>query len=472
MIDRSIPIYPDGESFGTHWFSDSGLVVPKKEAIKPSENDYLASSDLKNKTSNVNNCGKTQTILDGVLANEEGLVSEKVKVVVASPLEDYSEKLSGPIMKELQVATPIIERERVQSWIDKNQGPSLPLKDIASRSEQQRQQFTSSVKTVSNSDEKISTELRSLEICHHGAVSVSDAESCPSSSPTRIEETSETWENPSDAEELSSTSVSSRPRIQTRLYRWRHLTKQAELYSKEEADCQVNELEQGRSLTDLNRPRLRSQNRKQIREESSPEMNGRLRKKFRKLSSSSENYSEASSFENRSSQKSSAKSSSEISALETKLPSPIELILNSPSATTERLSTEKFPLNGTPPLEEPTSNYQTPNAEEEELITENVQETKTLRASIKRKLYEDDEVAKNTMESKRIVMDRGRRILSNVLETLQKQSDELRLVKALDIRHVEGLEICIARVLSSHQKLYPTDDLSDSDIAERVKEQF
>lgn len=463
MINRSIPLYSDGKPFGAHWFSDTSSFVLKNEKIGPSENERLNAPDVKSRTSNDFNGIVTDS--DPELANEEGLVSKFFKEVATTSLDDYSEKLETKVTEE-QVAIPTVEKERVQSWIDENHDlacPSLNRNGSPVHCGNKEQQFSSSVKIIPSSTEKVLTEARGLDIHHHGAVTVSDVETCPSSSPTRVEETSGTWENSSDVEGLSSTGVPSHYRNRTS--RWRCLTEKSELCNKEEADCQSYRVEEDLlegSLTDSkvednDYPCLqsRTQTRKQVQEESPSELNTRLRKKIRKLSSSSEQYSTASSFENRSPKK---------SELEKRFESPTKSILNSRSATAEKCRTEEIPWNGTPPLEEPTSNYQTPDAQDEDPVTQNLQETNVLRASIKRKLYQDREISNNSPKSKRILVEHsidGRRILPKVLETLQKQSEELRLIKTLGTKHEEALEICIARVLSSHQKLHLTNDLTE-----------
>lgn len=468
MIDRSIPHHSNGRTFGIHWFSDPSSFVLKKEASELTDNERGTTpvSDVKNGNLNTNSNTKPTH------AEKEGLVSKNVKVTT-TPLEDTNEKIPGPIVKELRVAIPILERDRVQSWINRNQELACPSSSESGSlyCENKKKQIQSSVKTT----EKLLTESIDREIFHHGAVTVSEGESCPSSTPTRVEETSDTWENPSDAEGLSSTSASSHRRIETR-YICRRLTEQAKLCNKVES-CQVSELDESKSFTgseDSDHPRqLRSRTRKQIRTESPPGVNTRSRKKIRKVSTSSGSYTSASSLENNSPQKSGTKLSTEVAASEIAL-NPTDL--NSRTEA-ERLSTERNPLNGTPPLEELTSNYQTRDQQEEQLVIQNVQEIKEIsmrRTSIKRKLYEDEEVAKDFPKSKRIPVDQGidgHRMLPRVLETLKKQSELLRLTKALD-HHVDGLETCIARVLSFHEKFHQnlTNDLSASDIAERVKQ--
>ena len=113
--------------------------------------------------------------------------------------------------------------------------------------------------------------------------------------------------------------------------------------------------------------------------------------------------------------------------------------------------------DGTPPLVEEFSNYHTPALQQDSKSSKD--NALELRTGIKRKLSLDEEC--DSPKSKRFPLENlsdGKRMLPNILETLQKHSAQLLMNDPLFFEHCEKLDLCILRVLRSHgEKLSISD---------------
>lgn len=139
------------------------------------------------------------------------------------------------------------------------------------------------------------------------------------------------------------------------------------------------------------------------------------------------------------------------------------------------IQTKCLTVNQISPQEEPPSNYQTPDQSGEKFTTcdkrnstDILPESEALRASIKRKLYIDDESvhSKSRLSSMGCLLGGRERNLVKILDTMKNQSN---LLRPNFPQAAEDIDVCIARIFSSHEKITSNLTEENLEISEIVK---
>lgn len=480
MIDKTTPRNCDGKPFEPHWFSDTNSHVTKEEKKSDFDRD---GTNGRTKSTATRSPGHIESIAFSGLApnndlptTNDGIAQKEFVVDDKIPINSF------PI--------PFTNVGRVQSWIDNH--------DPASHSSVENtvcdvnRQLVSSSKTVGNSSNEI-FEMRFAKTSEtESALSIMNESSLRNQkAKTKRKQTEHESESPqhvslsecesanspvlrveeSDAEAVSSTTTSSNTKIQTTFTPWKYLTEQAKQMKMEEyedsgqpAAVLKENVQSESSGSEDGFPRLRSQARKinnvklvKVRKSS------RLKTKDYKKPVCSANLSTSASPENGSANK---------RKRTFRMESESDFKLSKAKQITQQHVESQ--LDGTPPIEEPSSNYQTPIQQEKDILCVNELETSLRKAAIKRKLYEDEKTV-DTPKSKRIPLDldlpNGRRVLSNVLDVLKKHSEKLSQKDRFSARHCEELNRCIKDVFFSHQRVNQNvaDDHLVTELAYRIK---
>lgn len=282
---------------------------------------------------------------------------------------------------------------------------------------------------------------------------LTELESDTKMSLVEVQKSFEACVHQSDSDFVSSTTASSCNRIQTR-NRYTYLTLLANQKKKYVSDSLSHEGDSDIELkvSRYSFPRrLRNQFRGITPDSMSEQRNVRLKRKCRRLSSSTSS----------SSCLATPKRIHLESPTSDGVPTSYKTADSMDAKSEESWSGEKRTgqvgkWDGTPPLEEPPSNYHTPTQRGDSITSETELVTNTIRTGFKRKLYDDEEVAEDTLKSTRIPVgdvSNGRNMLPSVLEKLKLDSEKLRMNDPCFAGHYVKLDLCIQRVSLCHQKL-------------------
>lgn len=462
VVRRNIPRKPDGKDFGPHWFSDTRCLVMKTEKnVLTIDRDCLKITENFPAVFSTHNASISDHSFKSSLAVGDGLVDKKqLNPATEKPAKGTVDNDNNTDFgnRNLQLVSKIlvstVETERVnsiQSWIDDNPlvSPSSIENGIFPVNGETKEKllFSSGIKDncVLPEEGKMPFEknVRTAPILSQISDPVA-TEECRKSYEVLTEyKSSERCISPSDTEYVSSTtaSTSSCRRRQTR---YKYLTESA---NREKRKHHLNkDADDSSSSSNKFIRRLRSQLEK-TNSECLPVRVTRSKRKCRKLSisSSSSGYS----------------ASSKRLQLET-LALAVNNFRTSTDSSSEESTKEKKKKfddrwDGTPPLVEEFSNYHTPALQQDSKSSED--NALELRTGIKRKLSLDEE--SDSPKSKRFPLENlsdGKRMLPNILETLQKHSAQLLMNDPLFFEHCEKLDLCILRVLRSHgEKLSISD---------------
>lgn len=385
-------------------------------------------------------------------------------------------------LKELKLSIPKLNIDRVQSWIN-NQEPTSPssidsIETTSSLRSDGKRNSPSPKKKVNLSPVNKSGGQTSASKDSTSKID-SDHESKSSQSDScsiMVDETSETCENPSDAV----TDKSFNPRKKRYAFSSsRHLKalsmRSEPLRESESEERQTDGSEMAASEGCL--PRLRSQTRSTGNGGSTDDRrtlrkSSRLRRTVRNFPSSTDtttSLGNSSSDSSSESEYSGTENGSENLSKTEK--STIKTNAKSVSSIETRSRNSAKKSNPASPEEEPSSNYQTPNESVEKNSQQDQQASNVAyspRASTKRKLYPDDQHSSGS-KAKRIPVDcmlDGRRVLPKILETIKRQSDQLRTQNPAA---ADEINMIYEQIHSSHQKISSNMTEEYVDIADRVK---
>ncbi|KAI9565849.1 hypothetical protein GHT06_009646 [Daphnia sinensis] len=463
LINRTIPRKQNGEAFGPHWFADTRFPV-----IKSEKDDLSIDGDSKKETSSVSGISNIVHSIERKLkrsfktsSNTEDRSGEEEVLVANSSYGEPTQRVARrDEIGSLAIFNLPNGSERVnsvQSWID-NSRPHSPssIENEIGALEENSKELIRCKSALPTTDlllhEEGQQEAVAKEKTNEWAEPNSDLTETESDAITSLPEVQKSFVaciHTSDTDFVSSTTVSSCNRIQTRA-RYKQLTGLANWKKREMNDSRSYE---GDSDAELSSPRydfprrLRSQSRLVTPDSVTEKRNTRLKRKCRKLSTSTSS----------SDCLASAKRFQLESQTSDGVPTSYRTATSTDAKSEESSSGEKRTRladqgNVTPSLAEASSNYHTPTHQADSVVTGPELETTGTRTGFKRKLYDDAENPK----SKRIPVDdtsNGRNTLSIVVEKLKQHCEKLRMRDPRFAGHCEKLDMCIQRVSSSHQQL-------------------